>query len=377
MADGSTIEWTDASWNPIVGCSVHSPGCKHCYAMGQAHRLASNPATPHYAGTTKMTKTGPVFTGKVALAPERVLTAPLHWRAPRRIFVNSMGDLFHENVPDEWIDRVFAVMALCPQHAFQVLTKRAERMREYMQPHARRGTNTHHRIYMQLKSMRREFSFTCPLPNLWIGVSCERQQEADERIPHLLDTPAAVRFVSAEPLLGPIDFSALDYAGNRLDALAGTCEPHTIHFDGLDWVIVGGESGPRARPMHPDWARSIRDQCAAAGVPFFFKQWGEWIEWGQAGATQWSNATRFGRGGALRTKFLGTLASNEGPLFEGRAFETKVLEPDHQQVLRVGKRRAGRLLDKREHNAFPDPQPPTVSAAVAVPSRAIGAVQCD
>lgn len=271
------IQWTEATWNPIVGCSVVSPGCcTNCYAMlFAAQRLDGNPKTPHYAGTTKRVNGHAVWTGKVALAPDSKLLEPLRRKKPTTYFVNSMGDLFHEDVPDAWIDRVFAVMALCPQHTFQVLTKRAARMREYCSSDATFGrvmslvndigrdavkiTLTHHDDDM------RGFR----LPNIWLGVSCEDQTRADARIPDLLATPAAVRFVSAEPLLGPVDFrkwmivgpeGGLDYAFSRSQL--------------LHWVIVGGESGKDARPMHPDWARSIRDQCRAAGVPFFFKQHG-------------------------------------------------------------------------------------------------------
>lgn len=259
------IEWTKETWNPIVGCSVVSPGCTNCYAMRQALRLSKNPATPHYAGTVEMSRGGPVWTGKVALASDKVLTAPLRRRKPTMYFVNSMGDLFHEDVPDDWIDQVFAVMALAPQHTFQVLTKRAGRMREYM--------DAEHKVAAQMLEFCKKGqaplpgTFRWPLPNVWLGVSAEDQARADERIPHLLATPAAIRFVSAEPLLGQVDLTRQLYehaTGLR------TATPN------LDWIIVGGESGKGARPMHPDWARSIRDQCAAAGVPFFFKQRGEW-----------------------------------------------------------------------------------------------------
>lgn len=321
------IEWTEATWNPIVGCSVVSPGCTNCYAMRMAHRLAANPATPHYAGTVQASKAGPVWTGKVALAPDAVLTAPMKRRKPTMYFVNSMGDLFHEDVPDGWIDRVFAVMALAPQHTFQVLTKRADRMRAYLGGNRFTDSHATERIgyaamtlvdeatggdetnappwpvnYMAISSLlhgptpnvsgvlwpRPE---VWPLRNVWLGVSAEDQTRADERIPDLLVTPAAIRFVSAEPLLGPVDLRALTTAAETtrpyralVDALDGTCQSldhASIDWfklpSRLDWVICGGESGPGARSMHSDWARSIRDQCAAAGVPFFFKQWGEWL----------------------------------------------------------------------------------------------------
>jgi protein gp37 len=313
MGDRTGIEWTDATWNPIVGCSLVSPGCTNCYAMRQTARLLDKPGS-HYAGTTRVVNGNPVWTGKVALAPAHILTGPLCWRKPSRVFVNSMGDLFHESVPDDWIDRVFAVMALAPEHTFQVLTKRSARMWEYISTRAELDEGRHAdepaRIAMTalastrgLREMERALEsiplgkfggkfgahVPWPLPNVWLGVSCEDQTRADERIPDLLATPAAVRFVSAEPLLGAIDLTKIDLRDDCfVNALAGDYYLPIVQSDGsvintvvetgsgarIDWVIVGGESGPGARPMHPDWARSIRDQCANAGVPFFFKQWG-------------------------------------------------------------------------------------------------------
>ena len=279
MAANSKIEWTDATWNPVTGCSIVSPGCTNCYAMRLAGTRLKH--TPSRTGLTKDTKAGPVWNGQVRLN-EGWLDQPLRWKRPRRIFVCAHGDLFAENVPDEWIDRVFAVMALSPQHTFQVLTKRAARMRDYL------NGDWSIRIIGALPGHVAGWlsSGRNILPNVWLGVSAERQQEADERIPDLLATPAAVRFVSAEPLLGPVDFtriihrdpakfSWLNYSP-RLNALTGnypllegTRDPHP---ERLDWIIVGGESGNAARPMHPAWARSIRDQCAAAGTAFFMKQ---------------------------------------------------------------------------------------------------------
>jgi protein gp37 len=177
----------------------------------------------------------PRFTGELRFHAHRI-AEPLHWKKASRVFVNSMSDLFHEKVDDWWIDRIFAQMMNCPRHTFQILTKRAQRMRTWCEELRQQGV--------------------MPLENVWLGVSVENQRFADERIPLLLETPAAVRFISAEPLLGPI---------------------RTLATSSLDWVIVGGESGPNARPMHPEWALSLRDQCASAGVPFFFKQWGSWL----------------------------------------------------------------------------------------------------
>lgn len=329
MSSASNIEWTDATWNPIVGCSIVSPGCTNCYAMKLAGRRLRN--TPKYSGLTKDSNAGPVWTGEVRLW-EKALTDPLHWRQPRKIFVNSEGDLFHESIPDEWIDRVFAVMALCPQHTFQVLTKRAERMRHYCWRLATSPWRGFDVVDQERKILggddayfRRQkktdgygTGFAWPLPQVWLGVSCERQQEADERIPLLLQTPAAVRFISAEPLLGPINLNRIQVAGHGWqDVLEGWrhCKDYPGRENVLDWVIVGGESGPAARPMSPDWARRLQKQCAAAGTPFFFKQWGEWV-------------VAYNR--------------DKGAPFQAGDF------------IRVGKKAAGRLLDGVEHNGFPE-----------------------
>jgi protein gp37 len=319
MSLNSYIEWTDATWNPVRGCTKISPGCTHCYAETFAERFRGVPGHPYEHGFD------------LRLVPEK-LPEPLHWRRPRMIFVNSMSDLFHEDVPDEWIDKVFAVMALCPQHTFQMLTKRAERMRNYMFRKDERGRHCGMTYAALIAATRRHDTppldlRTWPLPNVWLGVSAEDQTRADERIPHLLETPAAVRFVSAEPLLGPIDLETIAHGGNLINALSPAIgmprdghdshiwfsrEPGTI----LDWIIVGGESGNGARPMHPDWARSIRDQCQAAGVPFFFKQWGQWH--------------------ADALLYTDTQGRNPPPW------------------MKIGKRAAGCLLDGREWNEMPE-----------------------
>lgn len=257
MADGSKIEWTDATWNVVIGCDKVSPGCDHCYAIRTAHRMQANPnpvISAAYAGTEAHGE----WTGRVNLVTDR-LDLPLKWRRPRRIFVNAQSDLFHDQVPDEFIARVWAVMASAPRHTFQVLTKRHGRMRSLLSseefrlavqrriPHA--GASPYVAAYWK----------TWPLPNVWLGVSVEDQKRADLRIPALLDTPAAVRWLSCEPLLGPVD--VINGLGDGW-------------LTGIDWIVAGGESGPGSRPMHPDWARSLRDQCQVAGVPFLFKQWG-------------------------------------------------------------------------------------------------------
>lgn len=243
MSNKSQIEWTDATWNPVTGCSKVSAGCKHCYAERLFPRV--------YPGRDF---------GKVRMHKER-LPHPGRWRKPRRVFVNSMSDLFHGAVPFEFIDEVFAVMARCQQHIFQVLTKRPERMLVWAQTLFSRRTRLGYGVCTG--------GSPWPLPNVWLGVSCENQATADARIPLLLQTPAAVRFISAEPLLGQLDLYAYlpdPWSGSaHLGAPYGDLPP-------LDWVIVGGESGPRARLMDPAWARAIRGQCQATGVAFFLKQ---------------------------------------------------------------------------------------------------------
>lgn len=218
MADGSAIEWTDATWNPVTGCTKITRGCDNCYAARFSERFRGVPGHPFENGFD------------LTLRPER-LTQPLAWSRPRMIFVNSMSDLFHKKVPIEFIDRVFDTMERAEWHTFQLLTKRSSLMRDYLADRYRCRT---------------------PPSHIWIGVSVENER-AKVRIKHLQAAPAAVRFLSVEPLIGPVGM--MDLAG--------------IH-----WVIAGGESGPRARPMHIDWAREVRDQCEKQGVAFFFKQWG-------------------------------------------------------------------------------------------------------
>lgn len=356
MADKTGIQWTDATWNPIAGCSIVSPACTNCYAMAQAARIVRCAAglgrETHYADTVTTVKGKPVWTGALRCAPDHVLTQPLRWRRPRRIFVNSMSDLFHEAVPDDWIDRVFAVMALAPQHTFQILTKRPERMRAYMLSEGKvwsifRAVRAY--IDDEYRENARfvddETPWPWPLPNVWLGVTAERQQEADERIPILLDTPAAKRFVSIEPMLGPVHLGYLGWPNaDRTSRRTGCSALTGAHYaDGeythktprLDWVICGGESGPHARPMHPDWARSLRDQCGAAGVPFFFKQWGEW----GPRRTNDPKATR------------GLRAADGGHFVEG----WDGWDPKSEEVMfNSGKSRAGRLLDGLTHDALPE-----------------------
>jgi protein gp37 len=343
MSQKTGIEWTDATWNPIAGCSLVSPGCTNCYAMKKAHELVTRFDQAKYRGLTKLVNGKPVWTGKMWIGGlEHML--PLKWRAPKRIFVNSMSDLFHEGVPDEAIDAIFAVMALCPQHTFQVLTKRPEHMRDYCKTLGR-----HHeidRVSLVAKQMSAVKGFTYDLtpggwalPNVWLGVSVEDQRRADERIPILLDTPAAVRWISAEPLLGPVDLEK-PMPGPDMDQGGGAkiCRPWYIQ-SGLDWVVVGGESGPGAQPMHPDWARRLRDQCAAAGVAFLFKQWGEFLPctWDDHDGTEWSYAIDKGC----------------SPHPHGDVGRGGRVEAHDREFLRLSKKRAGRTLDGRTHDEYP------------------------
>ncbi len=286
----SKIEWTDRVWNPVRGCARVSEGCRNCYAERIAARfsqpLVQEPSGEYYggdpfAGFAKMTREGPRWTGSVELIPEK-LTEPLRWRKPSLVFVNSMSDLFHEALPFDAIDCVFAVMALAPQHTFQVLTKRPERMRQFL--------IGHRLCYEDFVSVASKFvgpdcdvdgvldgawgRYHDGLPNLWLGVSVEDQPSADARIPHLLATPAAQRFVSYEPALGPVDFTGW-FSAFYCDGGCDIYEGHK-HTDeaGIDWLIVGGESGPGARPCDIAWIRSAVEQGKAAGVPVFVKQLG-------------------------------------------------------------------------------------------------------
>ena len=271
------IEWTDKTWNPIIGCSKVSPACDNCYAEKMAARLATMPQTADNYGTVV---TDRKWNGKTALIYS-VLKKAMHWRNPCRVFVGSMTDLFHPSTPREWIDKVFAVMALTPHITYQVLTKRPERMAEYC-------SNPNNRILHEMERISGE-RLCCggfwPLKNVWFGVTVENQECADKRIPTLLNTPAAVRFVSIEPMLGSVDLRILNFhqsvVPSAQDGLLGGERlmrngewESSGYGPGLDWVICGGETGPGARSMHPDWACDLLIQCESAGVPFFFKKWG-------------------------------------------------------------------------------------------------------
>jgi protein gp37 len=296
MGDKSTIEWTDATWNPVTGCTVTSAGCRNCYAMHLAGtRLRNHPSR---AGLTRQVNRQHVWTGEVRFN-EQWLDQPQRWKTPRLVFVCAHGDLFHEDVPDAWVDRVFEVMEDADRHVYQVLTKRAARLRTYID-----------RRYGPMPMSR----------HIWLGVSAEDQVTADGRIPELLETPqAAIRFLSYEPALGPLDLGRVGYGGIDYHALQGwrRLADGTVIADPqrrLHWVIAGGESLPnKARASSaadPNWFRTVRDQCSSAEVPFFFKQWGEYL--------------------------------------------THEIDGVATARVRVGKKRAGRLLDGRKHDAMPE-----------------------
>ena len=269
------IEWTDQTWNPATGCTKVSQGCKNCYAEKVFPRTVHGQyveVKPVQIGQNGTTLHRPRKFTDVRTHDNR-LEYPLRWKKPRMVFVNSMSDMFHEDIPEHFIDKVFAVMALTPQHTFQVLTKRAKRMRDYL------VTLEHEdqieRWYEAGLAVTRDphadeiiTGIDYPLRNVWLGASVEDQPTADERIPLLLQTPAAVRFVSYEPALGPVTFTGISSVPACFNALLVGRYPR------LDWVIVGGESGPKARPFDITWARSTVGQCRDAGVPVFIKQLG-------------------------------------------------------------------------------------------------------
>ena len=324
MSDKSRIEWTESTWNPTTGCTKVSQGCKHCYAERDWPRMVRLPA---YQGRE--------FTD-VACHPER-LDQPLRWRKPRRIFVNSMSDLFHQGVPEEFIAQVFAVMAATPEHTYQVLTKRPERMLALLD-----GPGFSD-LVDDLMHIHTHSDADWPLPNVWLGVSVEDQATADERIPLLLQTPAAVRWISAEPLLGPIDMEMMRVAHDLgegqpyLSPLLGyVSDGHgdTCRVEGLDWVVAGGESGPKARPSHPGWFRSLRYQCKAADVPFLFKQWGEWIGADQDECPVGGPASRW-------------------VWADGKPWHPQDGQRAMPLFCRAGKKAAGRHLDGDLHDDYP------------------------
>lgn len=292
MAKKSHINWTDGTWNVITGCTPISPGCANCYASQLAGtRLKHHPSR---AGLTKEVNRHHIWTGEVRFNREW-LNQPLRWKKPQKIFVCAHGDLFHENVSDEWLNDIFEVMAYAQQHTFQILTKRPDRMSVYLS------------------------DLPMILPNVWIGVTVENQKTADERIPVLLDTPATKHYLSMEPLLESINISR--WLRNQ---------------PGIDWIIVGGESGPNARPMHPNWVRSLRNQCIDACVPFFFKQWGEWLP-------------------AKRDKYGNVEFCDQNSIPHDGFLKCRVTSLDDKfTAFRFGKKVAGRRLDGKTWDEVPE-----------------------
>lgn len=257
MAD-TKIEWATKTWNPITGCSPISAGCEHCYAARMANRLR---------GRYGYDKNNPF---QITFHENRI-EEPLQWKKPQRVFVCSMGDLFHDYVHEDWIDEIMQTIKDCPQHTFMILTKRPENINQKLWGY--RGGNPS--FQSAATGPVRELDFEEMPSNIWLGVTAENQETADERIPILLSTPAAKHFVSVEPMLGPVNFD-----GRK-----------------LDWIICGGETGPGARPVHPEWVRDLRDQCQSANVPFFFKSWGAHVP-----TDQWESGIPFGNGAWSKDK---------------------------------------------------------------------------
>jgi protein gp37 len=402
MSD-STIEWTQKVWNPVLGCSRVSAGCTNCYAITSARIRQSNPnpkIATAFAGLVERVDDGSDkgrldWTGQVNLLPER-LFQPLRWKAGQRVFVNSMSDLFHKNVPRNYIVQVFAVMALARWHQFQLLTKQPARMRSLLNDPEFRPD-----VHMAMQDLLRRSDVPIPignkralttdveawmpytewpLPNLWLGVSVENQKWADIRIPALLATPAAVRWLSCEPLLGPLNLfgsvdegcdtagPAISHEGYSFPVDYGSGTEWTCdHQVGIDWVVAGGESGHNARPMHPDWARSLRDQCQAAGVPFLFKQWGEW------GPAEWKVERIAGEADHAykdRAEAVGaTHVHTHNPIEVDGETTYHLYKPNympwsierqpmgehnwHAPIRRWGKKKAGRELDGLVHDGYP------------------------
>ncbi|MDR7220325.1 phage Gp37/Gp68 family protein [Aminobacter aminovorans] len=340
MADHSLIEWTDATWQPITGCAVISPGCTNCYAMKLAGTRLKH--LPSRVGLTRDSKAGPVWNGQVRFN-EQWLDQPLRWRRPRKIFVVAHGDLFAEQVPDEWIDRVFAIMALSPHHIFQVLTKRPDRMRKYLAASRasrvavealevtllERLTNPNSTVGSScvVKGDIRHLA-TWPLPNVWLGVSVEDQPRANERREPVqsLAEMGWLTWVSYEPAIGPVAWNGWDF---------------------LRWIVSGGESGDR--PTHPDWHRHTRDFSAVHGIPYLFKQWGSWApgEW----AFDLDDHLHFlPDDDHVPVKGL----DDHERAKERMIWSDNARTPEGRGYLNVGKKAAGRLLDGVEHNAMPE-----------------------
>jgi protein gp37 len=346
MSGDTKIEWATKVWNFLRGCSKVSEGCRNCYAIKQANRFAGERMP--YEGLVKKTNGVLNWTGEVQRAPQ-VLKDPLSWKKHERIFMNSMSDMFHESVEDWVIDEAFGIVLACyvlenrQSHTFMSLTKRPERQRKYFSADPKelikRWSESMDGVVIlddpdvlfseYVASFDTKNLF--PLPNYWAGVSVEDQETADKRVPEILQVPASIIFLSMEPLLGPVDLSKWllthGWAPSYYDPdnIHGhpNSEPTNEH---IQWIVAGGESGSNARPMHPDWVRSIRDQCQAAGVAFHFKQYGEWAP--------------------------GSNFSDHIP--SGKSFDFGEGLDDNHSVWRVGKKKAGRLLDGRTWDEFPE-----------------------
>lgn len=312
------------TWNPIIGCSKVSDGCKNCYAERMAGRLAHMPGAYEYSNVVDSNPTR--WTGKTHFV-QSAIDKPLHWKKPRVIFVCSMGDLFHEDTSFEEINAVFSVMSDNDQHIYIVLTKRPERMVEFYE-----WKKTQHGINWQ------------PKDNVWIGVTAENQKEADQRINWLNLIYASVKFVSIEPMLSPINFDS---------ALGYTLKWHTGGLKNcISWVICGGESGHNARPMHPDWARSLRDQCRDAGVPFFFKQWGEWLPWEHDAQPPFINSQNGQCVDSHGINIYNTETGETNPKWDDGLWTVpENLSPCCFE--KVGRKAAGNLLDGVKHEEYP------------------------
>jgi len=385
MSQNSKIQWTEDTWNPVLGCSKISPGCKHCYAINHVHRMAGNPnpkIREANEGLTVIQGGEPNWTGKVRLIPER-LEIPLRKRKPTRYFVNSLSDLFHEELSYADIASVFGSMGLSSQHTFQILTKRSGRMLEWFEQGGPRKSDSPQydmagcaasalarRTLINMGELS-EDEFTqsenhwidrypwlhasgpmmlWPLPNVWLGVSVESRDYL-HRIDHLRRTPAAVRFLSLEPLLEDLG-NIGDYLKNRCPECGRFWKrgwrdcPNGIGCNGrpsggIDWVIVGGESGKGASPMHPEWVRSIRDQCVAAGVPFFFKQWGSAVPW------DCTEQTRPNSFILLRDGSVGNLSHLDRDIYPNFLHRPQIM-------MRAPKKLAGRTLDGRTWDQMPE-----------------------
>ncbi|MFA6019773.1 MAG: phage Gp37/Gp68 family protein [Rhodospirillales bacterium] len=323
MTRKTLIDFATGTWPIVTGCSKDgNKGCDNCYAAFQAATRLKH--LPHYVGLAGFDKNGNAqWTGKVR-CNEDVLLEPLHTRKPQRYFVAPRGDLFHTQVPDEFLDKAFAVMALCPQHKFMIFTKRAKRRRDYLLSRLGMGKAQICRAINEIpaKLGNRHGALSMPLPNVWQITSVWDQESANRLIPPTIETPAAVRGVSIAPMLGPVDLKrVMTEDCYELNSLTGDRYDLEIFGPRLHWVIVEGESGKNARPMHPDWVRSIRDQCDDAGVPFYFKQWGEFSPYVDVAD--------------LKTHRIAKKEIGDG------------------KMRRVGKAKAGHLLDGVEHLEVP------------------------